>query len=95
VQYYDDGAGVDWSTAPATIDNINNLYIRIDLSKRNGRLPFVSQYRPRGREGSANFGKWVYQRRHAFKLIRCGYYDTAEEAATQGLKDWKEKTRRA
>jgi hypothetical protein len=55
-----------------------------EAPKRNGRLPFVSQYRPRGREQSPNYGKWVYQRRHAFKLVRCGYYDTQEEAATLG-----------
>lgn len=64
-----------------------------EAPKRDGRLPFVSQYRPKGREQSPNFGKWVYQRRHAFKLIRCGYYDTDIEAATLGLKHWKEKTR--
>jgi hypothetical protein len=75
-----------------SIDNIYNL--TEEAPKSNGRLPFVSQYRPKGREQSPNYGKWVYQRRHAFKLVRCGYYDTQEEAATLGLRDWKEKTRR-
>jgi hypothetical protein len=78
--------------AAVTKDCIDNL--QLTPPKSDGRLPFVSQYRPKGREGSANFGKWVYQRRHAFKLVRCGYYDTAEEAATEGLRAWKEKTRR-
>lgn len=76
---------------PTSKDAIWNLVA--EEPKSNGRPPFVSQYRPKGREDSPNFGKWVYQRRHAFRLVRCGYYDTPEEAATQGLKDWKEKTR--
>lgn len=76
-----------------TEDCIHNL--TEEAPKPKGRLPFISQYRPKGREQSPNYGKWVYQRRHAFKLVRCGYYDTPEEAATQGLRDWKEKTRRA
>lgn len=72
------------------LDGIHNLTLEAPKSK--GRLPFVSEYRPKGREQSPNFGKWVYQRRHAFRLIRCGYYDTDVEAATKGLKDWKDKT---
>lgn len=55
--------------------------------------PFVSQYKPRGRESNQNYGKWVYQRRHAFKLIRVGYWNTAEEAAREGIKAWKAKIR--
>lgn len=74
-------------------DAFKNL--TLDPPKSDGRLPFVSQYRPRGREGSPNFGRWVYQRRHGFALVRCGYYDTAEQAAVDGLRDWKRKTRDA
>lgn len=88
-----DGVWMDDNPQDQAVDAISNLTEEAPKSK--GRLPFVSQYRPRGREQSPNYGKWVYQRRHAFKLVRCGYYDTAEEAATQGLRDWKEKTRRA
>lgn len=57
------------------------------------KYPFVFQYAPRGRENAKNFGKYGYQRRHMFKLIRVGYWDTEEDAAREGLKAWKEKTR--
>ena len=54
-------------------------------------FPFVSQYLPKGRENNANYGKYVYQRRHAFRLVRVGYWDTQEDAARKGLVAWKEK----
>ncbi len=55
------------------------------------QFPFTSQYKPKGKEGSDNYGKWVYQRRHRFELIRVGYWDTQEDAAVEGLKAWKAK----
>jgi len=74
-----------------TNDAISNLMVVTTRSTRS--FPFVTQWKPRGREGSDNYGKWVYQRRHNLILIKCGYYDTPEEAAEQGLKAWKGKTR--
>lgn len=73
-------------------DRLDNLDAVSPLPQSK-QYPFVSQYRPRGREKSANYGRWVYQRRHAFRLIRVGYWDTAEEAAREGVKAWKEKIR--
>lgn len=81
LSYVQEGAG----------DGIGNLQESNELPAK--RYPFVSQYRPRGRENNRNYGKWVYQRRHLFKLVRVGYYDTEEEAAIRGLREWKEKTR--
>ncbi len=52
-------------------------------------FPFVFQYKPRGREQTANYGRYGYQRRHAFELVRVGYWDTKEEAAREGLVSWK------
>lgn len=71
-------------------DRIGNL---IELQRLDGGplFPFVYQYAPVGRENTENFGKWVYRRRHLFKLVSCGYYNTAEEAAREGLKAWKAK----
>lgn len=57
------------------------------------KYPFVFRYAPRGRENVKNFGKYGYQRRHMFKLVRVGYWDDEETAAREGLKAWKEKTR--
>lgn len=75
-----------------TKDRISNLTVGPVPEKK---YPYVSRYAPRGREGTANWGKWVYQRRHKYKLVRCGYYDTEEQAAVEGLKAWKEHTRNA
>jgi hypothetical protein len=75
-----------------TIDCIANL-VQEEAKQDADRLPFISQYKPKGREGSANFGKWVYQRRHAFELVRVGYWDSPEEAAREGIKAWKAKIR--
>lgn len=87
-----DGVWMDDNPQDQAVDAIGNL--TEEAPKPKGRLPFISQYRPKGREQSPNYGKWVYQRRHAFKLVRCGYYNTPEEATILGLRDWKEKTRR-
>lgn len=72
-------------------DRIENLNPAPLDSKE--KLPFVSQYKPKGRENTVNYGKWIYQRRHAFKLIRVGYWDSESEAAEKGLKAWKEKVK--
>lgn len=72
-------------------DAIHNLIESNEIPAK--RYPFVSRYCPKGRENNQNYGKWVYQRRHLFKLVRVGYYDSEEEAAVQGLRDWKEKTK--
>lgn len=80
-----------WRGGSPSLDVIDNL---LPAEPKSGGLPpFVSAYRPKGREASPNFGKYVYQRRYRFRLVRCGYYDTPEEAATKGLRDWKDKTR--
>lgn len=71
-------------------DRISNLD-PVDHLPEERKYPFVSRYRPRGRENTANYGKFVYQRRHAFELIRVGYWDTEAEAAEQGLIAWKAK----
>lgn len=76
---------------PITNDHFANL--TLEPPPQAGKLPFVSQWKPKGRETHKNWGRWVYQRRHGFKLVRVGYYDGAEQAAEQGLKDWKVKTR--
>lgn len=57
------------------------------------KFPFVSQWKPKGKEDHPNYGKWVYQRRHNFVLIRVGYWDTDVEAAAEGIKLWKQKAR--
>lgn len=75
-----------------TKDRISNLTVGPIPEKK---YPYVSRYAPKGREGTANWGRWVYQRRHKYKLVRCGYYDTEEQAAVEGLKAWKEQTRNA
>lgn len=72
-------------------DRIDNLEISETRSK--AEFPFVSQWKPKGKEQSPNYGKWTYQRRFQYQLVKCGYYDTPEEAAEHGLKAWKEKTR--
>lgn len=72
-------------------DQICNL----DMAPEGGdrKFPFVSQYRPKGRETTKNYGKWVYQRRHAFQLVRVGYWDSPEEAAREGIIAWKQKVK--
>lgn len=74
-------------------DSIDNLEEAETRSK--AEFPFVSQWKPKGKENSPNFGKWTYQRRFQYQLVKCGYYDTQIEAAEQGLKDWKVRTREA
>lgn len=76
------------------IDAIRNLLqLSQDVPGSMKRPPFVSQYKPRGRESNKNYGKWVYQRRHSFKLVRVGYWDTPEDAARLGLIAWKQKVK--
>lgn len=73
-------------------DTSNDCIFNLDLvTRQHGtkKYPFVSQYRPKGRESSQNWGKYVYQRRHAFELVRVGYWDTEEEAAREGIIAWK------
>ncbi len=73
-------------------DSLKNLD-EVPLITKGAKYPFVFRHAPRGRENTENFGKFGYQRRHAFNLIRVGYWDTEEEAARLGLIAWKEKTR--
>lgn len=74
-------------------DRLVNLEETPESEPKDGKYPFVSRYCPKGREHTANYGKFVYQRRHAFELVRVGYWDTEEEAAREGLKAWKERIR--
>lgn len=67
-------------------DNLDPITAGVTDDKK---FPFVSQYRPKGREGQKNWGKWVYQRRHAFELVRVGYWDSPEDAAREGIIAWK------
>lgn len=57
------------------------------------KFPFVAQYRPRGKENNASYGKWCYQRRYRGVLVKVGYWDTDAEAAEKGLAAWKKRTR--
>lgn len=56
---------------------------------------YVTQYRPKGREHLANWGKYVFQKRWDGVNVRCAYYDTPEEAATRGAFDWAAKVKKA
>lgn len=56
-------------------------------------LPFVAQYKPAGREGTDNYGRWTYQRRYRGVLVKCGYWDDEETAAREGIRAWKAKTK--
>lgn len=84
-----------WPTQPLRYrdgDMSNDSIFNLDLIEDTvdgKRYPFVSQYKPKGRENTENYGKWVYQRRHAFALVRVGYWDTQEEAAREGVIAWK------
>lgn len=69
-------------------DAIKNLEIR-EEEPNGSEFPFVVQWKPKGKENSTHFGKWCYQRRHNLILVKTGYYDSPEEAAKQGLLDWK------
>ena len=71
-------------------DRYSNLDM-VSPASEDKQFPFVSQYKPKGKEKSANYGRWVYQRRHAFRLVRVGYWDSQEEAAREGIKEWKRK----
>lgn len=68
-------------------DRIHNL-VEAEPAPRT-EFPFVFTYAPKGREQTANYGRYGYQRRHAFELVRVGYWDTKEEAAREGLIAWK------
>lgn len=76
-----------------TLDRITNLYMSPE--RQSGKPQFVTQFRPKGREKTQNYGRYVYQRRHGFKLVRVGYWDTPQEAAVEGLAAWKEKIKGA
>jgi len=91
LKYRGASCSVHACTIHHNVDRINNLELTPD--KPGPRYPFVSQYKPKGRENNQNYGKHIYQRRHMFKLVRVGYWDTEEEAATEGLKAWKTKVR--
>lgn len=52
--------------------------------------PFVSVYKPTGREHIVNYGKFVYQRRFKGTAYRYGYYNTPEEASEDGLRRFRE-----
>ena len=59
---------------------------------RNRLLPqYVTQYLPTGRFHLSHYGKYVYQRHHQGRNVRCAYFDTPEEAATLGAQRWLEK----
>lgn len=75
-------------------DKSDDRYANLDMVSPlpdEKTFPFVSQYKPKGRENNSNYGKYVYQRRHAFRLVRVGYWDTPEEAAREGIIAWKAK----
>jgi hypothetical protein len=78
----------DGNPANDRIDNLEEVEQTGDK-----QFPFVAQWKPKGKEGQTHYGRWVYQRRHRGVLVRVGYWDTAEEAAREGLKEWKEKTK--
>lgn len=82
-----------WIVQPRNLkdDQSPDFFANLEMvpDKPGPRFPFVSQYKPRGRENNKNYGKWVYQRRHAFKLVRVGYWDSPEEAAREGIVAWK------
>jgi len=80
--------GTDYTDRPS-YDAITNLQMQVEPPD----FPFVSQYKPKGKENVANYSKWRYQRRHKMALVVVGYWDTKEEAAREGLKAWKVKTR--
>ena len=84
----------DYNLPPYTVDRISNLLAANEDEPGGPReYPFVIQYKPKGREHTQNYGCWVYQRRHNLKLVRVGYWKSAEEASTEGLKRWKKKVK--
>ena len=77
------------------VDSLTLKKIEKLVQKEEGdtEYPFVSQWKPRGKEQQTHFGKWCYQRRYNGVLVKVGYYDTPEQAAREGLVAWKERTR--
>lgn len=53
--------------------------------------PFVMSYKPTGRQHLAHYGKFVYTRHFKGIHVRCGYYDSPEEAAEKGAVAWEQK----
>lgn len=73
-------------------DALNNLVEIPDNEERS--FPFVVKWAPRGKENHKHYGMFRYQRRHKGVLVVAdGYWPTQEDAAREGLKQWKEKTR--
>ena len=76
------------------ISNLRDLSFS-ENSLNSGRerlLPnHVTIYKPSGRSHLAHYGKYVYQKTHLGKNVRCAYYDTPEEASVQGALDWNRK----
>lgn len=64
-------------------NNMNN-------GKKSKYPPFVTPYRPTGREHTKNHGKFVYQRRFKGICYRYGYWDTPEEAEESGLEKFRD-----
>lgn len=56
--------------------------------------PFVTCYKPTGREKVWAYGKYVYARSYKGVVVRCAYYDTPEEAALKGPVDWAAKIKK-
>ena len=68
----------------------NNL----NIPRQNRKYPpFVTCYKPTGREQMWAYGKFVYSKSYKGVNIRCAYYETAEDAAAKGPMDWAEKVR--
>lgn len=72
-------------------DSLDNL-VEVEV-KSERQFPFVSRWKPVGKEDHSCYGKWRYQRRYNFILASCGYWDTEEEAAREGLAAWKKRTK--
>lgn len=54
--------------------------------------PFVTCYKPKGRQHLAHYGKYVYQRSYKGVTRRYAYYDTPEEASREGQVRFIEET---
>lgn len=62
--------------------------------KRKAKYPpFVTCYKPTGREHLIHYGKFVYQRGFRGVAVRAAYYNTPEEAATLGKTKWEAKVK--